>query len=70
MAISGGDKTKTMSQLTNILESVLSFDIDRDTLLIAFGGGVVGDIAGFASSILSAWCEFYTNTYYFIISSR
>ena len=52
IAISGGDKTKTMSKLTNILENVLSFDIDRDTLLIAFGGGVVGDIVGFASSIL------------------
>jgi 3-dehydroquinate synthase len=58
MAISGGDKTKTMSQLTNILESVLSFDIDRDTLLIAFGGGVVGDIAGFASSILLRGIDF------------
>ena len=47
-----------MSQLTNILESVLSFDIDRDTLLIAFGGGVVGDIAGFASSILLRGIDF------------
>ena len=52
IGISGGDKTKSMSQLTNIIEKVLSFGIDRDTIIIAFGGGVVGDIAGFAASIL------------------
>ena len=52
IGISGGDKTKSMSQLTNIIEKVLSFEIDRDTIIIAFGGGVVGDIAGFAASIL------------------
>ena len=52
IGISGGDKTKSMSQLTNIIEEILSFEIDRDTIIIAFGGGVIGDIAGFAASIL------------------
>ena len=52
IGVSGGDKTKSMSQLTIIIEKVLSFEIDRDTIIIAFGGGVVGDIAGFAASIL------------------
>ena len=48
----GGDKTKNISQLDFILEKSLSFEIDRSSLIIAFGGGVVGDIAGFAASIL------------------
>ena len=52
IGIPGGDKTKSMSQLTNIIEKALSFEIDRDTIIIAFGGGVIGDIAGFAASIL------------------
>ena len=52
IGIPGGDKTKSMSQLTNIIEEILSFEIDRDTIIIAFGGGVIGDIAGFAASIL------------------
>jgi 3-dehydroquinate synthase len=52
IGIPGGDKTKSMPQLANIIEKVLSFEIDRDTIIIAFGGGVVGDIAGFAASIL------------------
>ena len=50
--ISGGDKTKNFAQLNLILEKSLSFEIDRDSLIIAFGGGVIGDIAGFAASIL------------------
>ena len=50
--VSGGDKTKSIYQLNLILEKSLSFEIDRNSLIIAFGGGVVGDIAGFAASIL------------------
>ena len=50
--ISGGEKTKSVSQLNLILEKSLSFEIDRDSLIIAYGGGVIGDIAGFAASIL------------------
>ena len=52
IAISGGDQTKNMVQLTNIIEKALSCEIDRDCVIIAFGGGVIGDIAGLAASIL------------------
>ena len=52
IALPGGDKTKNISQLNFILEKSLSFEIDRSSLVIAVGGGVIGDIAGFAASIL------------------
>ncbi|MDC0531177.1 3-dehydroquinate synthase, partial [Alphaproteobacteria bacterium] len=52
IAISGGDQTKNMLELTNIIEQSLSYEIDRECVIIAFGGGVIGDIAGFAASIL------------------
>ena len=52
IALPGGDKTKNISQLDFILEKSLSFGIDRGSLVIAVGGGVIGDIAGFAASIL------------------
>ena len=52
IGISGGDKTKNIHQLNRILEKSLSFEIDRDSLIIAFGGGVIGDIAGFTASII------------------
>jgi 3-dehydroquinate synthase len=52
IAIPGGDKTKNINHLNEIIETTLSFEIDRNSIIIAFGGGVVGDIAGFVSSIL------------------
>ncbi len=52
ISVSGGEKTKTISQLNRIIEKSISFKVDRDSLIIAFGGGVIGDIAGFAASIL------------------
>ena len=50
--IPGGDQTKNINQLNEIIERVLTYGIDRQNVIIAFGGGVIGDIAGFAASIL------------------
>ena len=50
--IPGGDQTKNINQLNEIIEKVLTYGIDRQNVIIAFGGGVIGDIAGFAASIL------------------
>ena len=58
IAIPGGDQTKNMIELTNIIEKTLSYEIDRECLIIAFGGGVIGDIAGFAASILLRGIKF------------
>ena len=58
IGIPGGDISKNISQLEYILEECLSFNIDRNSLIIAFGGGVIGDIAGFAASILLRGLDF------------
>ena len=58
IGIPGGDKSKNITQLEYILERSLSFKIDRNSLIIAFGGGVIGDIAGFAASILLRGIDF------------
>ncbi len=58
IGIPGGDKSKNISQLDYILEESISFKIDRSSLIIAFGGGVIGDIAGFAASILLRGIDF------------
>jgi len=52
ISVRGGDKTKNIIEFNEIIEKMLSFEIDRESLVIAFGGGVVGDIAGFASSVV------------------
>ncbi len=47
-----GEKTKNIGQLENILNKVFEGKPERKSTLIALGGGVVGDITGFAASIL------------------
>ena len=47
-----GEATKSFSELGPLCERLLEFGIERGDVVIAFGGGVVGDIAGFAASIL------------------
>ena len=50
--IKGRDKNKSFFVLENLINKLLKRKIDRDSLIITLGGGVVGDIGGFASSII------------------
>ena len=50
--VSGGDQTKNIEQLNQIIEKVLTYKIDRQSIIVAFGGGVIGDIAGCAATML------------------
>ena len=56
--IHSGETSKSLKSFSLILEKILSIGIDRNTLVIAFGGGVVGDIAGFVSSVLLRGIDF------------
>jgi len=47
-----GEKTKSFAELQNLIGELLRSGVDRDGLIIALGGGVVGDLAGFAAGIL------------------
>ncbi len=46
-----GEATKSFAQLENLLDRLLAFGLERQDRIIAFGGGVIGDLAGFAASI-------------------
>jgi 3-dehydroquinate synthase len=50
VVIPDGEKYKTVSTWESVLDSLLSIRLDRTAVIIAFGGGVVGDIAGFAAA--------------------
>lgn len=50
--IPSGEQSKSFEQYYALLTKALSKGIDRKGLIIAFGGGVVGDIAGFVASTL------------------
>ncbi len=47
-----GEATKSFSHFETLCDDLLSYHPDRQTTLIALGGGVIGDITGFAASVL------------------
>jgi 3-dehydroquinate synthase len=46
-----GERTKSLKWASAILDELVRRRCERNTLLLALGGGVVGDLAGFAASI-------------------
>ncbi len=49
---SEGENLKSFNVLQEVLNTLLEKKIDRKTTLIALGGGVIGDLTGFAASIV------------------
>ena len=47
-----GESTKSWPHLELTVEWLIEQKVERDDLVLAFGGGVIGDLAGFAASIL------------------
>jgi len=58
LSVAAGEASKSMSVLSALLEDILALGVDRDVVLIALGGGVVGDLAGFAAASLMRGVDF------------
>ncbi len=56
--IEPGEKSKSIAVLDSVVSQLLAARMERDDLVIAFGGGVVGDLAGFAASITRRGMDF------------
>lgn len=56
--VPGGEKIKSFFWLEKICETILMGRIDRSSVIFALGGGVIGDLAGFASSIILRGVDF------------
>ncbi len=52
LVVDAGEQSKDLATLGGVLENILGRGIERSTALVALGGGVVGDLTGFAASIL------------------
>lgn len=50
ISVRPGERSKSLKVLSGIYEALAGFNIDREDIIIAFGGGVVGDLAGFAAA--------------------
>ncbi|WP_159715082.1 3-dehydroquinate synthase [Blochmannia endosymbiont of Camponotus nipponensis] len=53
-----GEKNKSLITLNTIFNKLLQQNYDRSTVLIALGGGVIGDITGFAAAIYKRGIRF------------
>jgi 3-dehydroquinate synthase len=53
-----GEMSKTYAGLEKVSEALIAARIERNDLVIALGGGVVGDLAGFAAAILRRGVDF------------
>ena len=53
-----GEETKSWAGLEDVCERLLALGLERGDLIIAFGGGVVGDLAGFAAAIYKRGVDF------------
>jgi 3-dehydroquinate synthase len=58
ITIPPGEASKSYDQFVELCDALLAARIERDDLVIALGGGVVGDLAGFAASVLRRGVRF------------
>ena len=65
-----GEEFKNWEVLQRIFDALLEARHDRKTTLIALGGGVIGDMTGFAAAQLSAWGRLYSDSDHAVVSSR
>ncbi len=58
VVLPAGEATKSFAQLQPLCERLLEMGLERGDLVVAFGGGVIGDLAGFAAAILRRGVRF------------
>jgi 3-dehydroquinate synthase len=58
ITIPDGEKYKNLDTVVDILDELFIHKLDRKSLIIAFGGGVIGDMSGFTASIYQRGIDF------------
>ena len=53
-----GEKHKSLSAAAAVYDKLIDLKVNRDALIIALGGGVIGDLAGFAASTYMRGVDF------------
>ncbi len=53
-----GEEAKSWEQLEKLIDALLEAKVERGDTILAFGGGVVGDVAGFAAAVLRRGISF------------
>jgi 3-dehydroquinate synthase len=58
VTVPDGEASKSWEGLQRLVDALLALGIERSDHIIAFGGGMVGDLAGFAAGILKRGCPY------------
>jgi 3-dehydroquinate synthase len=58
IVLAPGEKTKSFASLQEVVDRVLSARLERGDAILALGGGVIGDLAGFAAGIVRRGMHF------------
>ena len=59
-----GEKNKNLNTVQELYKTLIENEMDRKGLLVALGGGVVGDLTGFGASTYLRGIDFYPGSYY------
>lgn len=52
LSLPAGEQTKSFNHVRKVMDWLLSHKVNRDSVIFAVGGGVIGDLAGFCASII------------------
>src|SRR3546814_4664663 len=58
LVVPPGDGSKSLDQLGRLIVQLLDRKVERSTTLVALGGGVIGDLAGFAAAVTLRGLDF------------
>ena len=58
IVLPAGEPTKSWGELARLCDALLERGIERSDHILALGGGVIGDLVGFAAAILKRGCNF------------
>lgn len=58
ITVAAGEASKSFASFENVINQLLALEVERKDMLIALGGGVVGDLTGFAAATLRRGIEF------------
>ena len=50
ITVTGGERSKSLSTAEKVYTQLVDANADRETILVAYGGGVIGDLGGFIAS--------------------
>ncbi len=58
VVLPAGETTKSFAQLERLVSDLIDLGVERSDVIVAFGGGVVGDLVGFAAAVVRRGCRY------------